>query len=865
MALLDDINRLMRDHTGYTGDGQGGNGALPVGDRSTARYKPAMRDWRELLIALAQSMGDPSALQDILTTLDTKADLSNSGKAFPGRASAVAAGQGSLPASLGQITTREGNYLVLRSASATADDPLFPTAPQWGVVLRVPNDVVLGTKADLPNSGKMFGNRQNAVAAGQANLPEGLGQIVTREGDHLVYRNAWSNGDDPLFPTMPFWGVLLRVPDERLVDRKTAAIRLDIDRKARVSSIVEVAFLPGELPAPPDAVLDRFGRYDPDGKTAVAVFPWENVPEPEAQVDRFGRYDDGLIRAALLPSDPADVVGGVTDAAGKLMTGFDADTGEFLDFTSSVDPVAPQQVVWPEDIEGVVYTAQVGGFSTIHILTGEDVTRIPPGAPSFDAFDPDFRRGSYIAYRSDRTGVMAEWRTDIPQRSDVRRMTAIEHWIGYGQSNSMSFGIQGSWHGKITEGPVAEGIALAFNGSSYPNYTPGVTWGPPQQALPIPADNLIGFANLANGLGANPLTGQPEIVHDREATQVGAAEVYASGGTDVSVLVSGHGVGGYGHAKLKKGEQPYLNILAAVAAARDNAARLGLPYRVGHVDFIHGESDFNSTTYTVDTETLMSDLDDDISALLDESVVVPWFATQAMNWTAINLVTGRSPMAQLDLHERNPSRYMIYMPSYCHYWGPGVDQSPPNKVFDWIHRDAFGVRLSGEYLAKARKVFDATGTFDPLRPVAVTWDGTHVWVDFVGRVGSLQWNVYNAATNTNGVDDPGNYGFRFCDAAGADASVTIGAVTLSGNRVRITPSANPAGLYLGYADKGDPNGPPGPITGPRGCLSDSDPALPSAALQAFRADPARHWGGQSPANAAAPLVNWCVAFRKPIA
>lgn len=63
------------------------------------------------------------------------------GKLFAGRASAVAAGQVGLPATLGQITTREGNYLVLRTAAASADDPLFETSPQWGAVMRIPNDV----------------------------------------------------------------------------------------------------------------------------------------------------------------------------------------------------------------------------------------------------------------------------------------------------------------------------------------------------------------------------------------------------------------------------------------------------------------------------------------------------------------------------------------------------------------------------------------------------------------------------------------------------------------------------------------------------------------------------------------------------
>lgn len=69
------------------------------------------------------------------------AEMANAGKMFPGRASAVAAGQTALHSGVGQITTREGNYIALRSPTATADDPLFETSPQWGVVTRIPNDI----------------------------------------------------------------------------------------------------------------------------------------------------------------------------------------------------------------------------------------------------------------------------------------------------------------------------------------------------------------------------------------------------------------------------------------------------------------------------------------------------------------------------------------------------------------------------------------------------------------------------------------------------------------------------------------------------------------------------------------------------
>ena len=213
MALLDDINRLLRDHTGYTGDGQGGSGPLPVGDRSTARFPINKRDLRELLISIAQAMGDPEALQEILDQVEGKADIANSGKVFNTRAAAVNAGQEVLPGTLGLIATREGDYIVYRAPGLTADDPLFATAPRWGVMLRVPSATLLDGKADLANSGSFFTSRTAMVSAGQSDLPGAKSLAFHRDGDYLIVRSFSAEADDPLFATSPRWGVMLRVPD----------------------------------------------------------------------------------------------------------------------------------------------------------------------------------------------------------------------------------------------------------------------------------------------------------------------------------------------------------------------------------------------------------------------------------------------------------------------------------------------------------------------------------------------------------------------------------------------------------------------------------------------------------------------------
>ncbi|HHW34413.1 MAG TPA: hypothetical protein GXX24_09800 [Paracoccus solventivorans] len=61
MGIKDDINRILRDHEGYTGDGRGGVGDLPIGDRSTARKPISKRDLREVLGAVHDSVADPAA------------------------------------------------------------------------------------------------------------------------------------------------------------------------------------------------------------------------------------------------------------------------------------------------------------------------------------------------------------------------------------------------------------------------------------------------------------------------------------------------------------------------------------------------------------------------------------------------------------------------------------------------------------------------------------------------------------------------------------------------------------------------------------------------------------------------------------
>ena len=151
-----------------------------------------------------------------------------SGKVFVDRASAVNYGQANLPSTMATIITIEGDAIVIRRPGYTANDPLFETSPRWGIWKNFDFAAIqaqLNGKADLASSGKMFRSRDEAVASGQSVLVPGLGIVITLESGVITWRVPFQSGDDPLFSTSPYWGVIARV-DVASALRDTGVITL---------------------------------------------------------------------------------------------------------------------------------------------------------------------------------------------------------------------------------------------------------------------------------------------------------------------------------------------------------------------------------------------------------------------------------------------------------------------------------------------------------------------------------------------------------------------------------------------------------------------------------------------------------------
>ncbi|SMO78651.1 hypothetical protein [Paracoccus laeviglucosivorans] len=79
-------------------------------------------------------------MNEVVTQINAElgAVIANGGKIFADRAAAVAAGNAALPGTYGRIITIEDGGFAVRGPGQTSDDPLFGSAPTWGVLLRLP-------------------------------------------------------------------------------------------------------------------------------------------------------------------------------------------------------------------------------------------------------------------------------------------------------------------------------------------------------------------------------------------------------------------------------------------------------------------------------------------------------------------------------------------------------------------------------------------------------------------------------------------------------------------------------------------------------------------------------------------------------
>lgn len=365
-----------------------------------------------------------------------------------------------------------------------------------------------------------------------------------------------------------------------------------------------------------------------------------------------------------------------------------------------------------------------------------------------------------------------------------------------------------------------------------------------------PADNFATYLAGLSGNGAHIGTPTPMVEFGEETIASGAANTVAQYaraatlGAAHDVYSQNFGVGGTAYSGLAKGTNPYQNGISS-AGQLDAPAILHATgaLRAPAVWAVHGESDMNSLTYQADIRQWQVDYETDLKAVTGQSGTIPMLHSQPSCWTHpnnTNSATGRSPYAIAAEAKLNPTKTLLVGPKYFLTY-----------TANDIHLTNSGYRLFGEYYGKAHFQHVVQGTqWTPLRPLSVTRTNAVIDVVFEGCVGNLVIDT-TAVTDPSGASNTKGFEYRddtIGDGAQRYTSISsVAILTQTPPTIRVTLASNPGAASnkrLRFAYTGTAGANPGPTTGPRGCVRDSDTRVgPSATA----------------------LVNWCIHFDEAVA
>jgi len=264
----------------------------------------------------------------------------------------------------------------------------------------------------------------------------------------------------------------------------------------------------------------------------------------------------------------------------------------------------------------------------------------------------------------------------------------------------------------------------------------------------------------------------------------------------------GWGANGLCYSVLKKGGSGtnYADSIAALnySVANPPSGKTGIKVRA--ILVVHGECSDNN--YKNDLLQWQTDYQADCQAATGQSDLVPMFISE---WEAGNF------LHIYGAYLANPTKNVLVGPKYF------LAHS------DSLHLTSPAYLTLGEYYAKAYWQHVILGVpWEPLRPTSVSRSGAVITLTYnTGRVGNL---VFDTTTVTQLPD--GNYGFTYTDNATGSIHVQSVAITDAANGiVQVTLTGNPGagGGFFSYAAVGTSG--QGPVTGQRGCLRDSDPAV----------------------------------------
>lgn len=422
---------------------------------------------------------------------------------------------------------------------------------------------------------------------------------------------------------------------------------------------------------------------------------------------------------------------------------------------------------------------------------------------------------------------------------------AINHVIAYGQS------LSSGWEGWPALSVTPRHDSLMLGRSVRPAAEDAPDWEPVGEAQFHP---LIATVQAQRGARLLP----PDVVAalPREATALGETVLEAAvaewrGRTRSTtpprrILASSAGVGGRTLEALSKGASPELfNRLRSCARLARDLARGD--YAIAALLVLQGEHNGRALdggtkdrlAYKTLFRRFLADFDADVTQGIAAQTLPPAVFTYQLGGIFADDDMGIA-QAQLELALEEP-RVFLAAPCY-----PVTAKG--------LHLDANGYRWLGAQFGKVmHKVLTLGEDWRPLHPLAAERQGDAIRVRFHVPVPPLAWGTPYVGHEARDWTDKG---FTVTDAQG---TIAIRAAELGETDVTLHLDRPPGpGCELRYADHTHHLG--------HGCLHDSDPTL---AQDRYEYDPTT---GHRPEarieallNRPYPLMNWCAAFRIPVA
>lgn len=527
-------------------------------------------------------------------------------------------------------------------------------------------------------------------------------------------------------------------------------------------------------------------------------------------------------------------------------------------YNNNDDPADPANGVYQWDLATTGWVAAAWYFEAVAAVVQPFVDEAEAWAEGTEPGGPGTK--SAMEWALDAAGDAATVAASLINVSELRTNVASRVAGGvYDVEDRLAFAVD-IFSGELVGG----GVTLLLD-----RVRAGLTYEMPgEDAHPVCAVNmsLVGGQSLANGYGSRPILSTTQAYDNlmfngglyRPATTGLAsftAMVSADDNTHGETILPGltstvaNSVGGsypmLGAAwgadstqivDLLKGTATYTGLLNTVTAAKAICDADYKSFAVQSLAFIQGESDEASDTsealYESRLTSLITDFVADAKAATGQTHDPKFMFCQVSSWTHYDQPEPTICLAQLDVYEADPVNRILIGAKYHLEYAP-----------DGVHLTAHSERQWGCYYGKVfYRVVILGEAWGPLRPLTVEQETARsVIATFHVPSGPL-------VLDTTLVTDPGDYGFQVQDAGGLK---TISSVTQLGqDKVRIAFTTDlGASPELHYACAGDPGDESGPITGPRGCLRDSDPTV-----SLYVDDDGRPY----------PLFNWCVHFKKAI-